>query len=256
MQTMINKRLLCCALLGLALGLAGKAHAGPMPGQGTWQTTLLGRDISGTPVGASSANAVFLYDTVLNITWLRNANVQGQVLWPVAQAWASNLVVGGFGGWRLPTMLDVGNDGCAAGSGSNSLGGTDCGYNVLTTGGNVVYSEMASLFHDTLGNKSYCSTAGVCPQAGYGLTNTGDFLNLQSLAYWSGLSYAPNPANRAWYFRTDVGGQANGFKDEVALLAMAVRPGDVAAAVPEPGTSWLLLAALGSLLWPGRASRG
>ena len=245
------------AAMGLAL-LAGVAssQAAPVIGQGTWQTTMAGRDINGTPVPASSSNAVFLYDSVLNLTWLRNANVQGPMLWPAAQAWASSLVVGGFGGWRLPTMLDVGNDGCAAGAGSNSLGGTDCGYNVLTTAGNVVYSEMASLFQDTLGNKYYCSTTGICPQPGWGLSNTADFQNLTSLAYWTGLSYAPDPANRAWYFRTDVGGQTGGFKNRVELLAMAVRPGDVAAAaVPEPGTGWLLAAAFGALVWLRRPMR-
>lgn len=236
-----------CAALSLLFALGGTAQATPVPGQGTWQATLQGRDINGMPVASASANAVFLYDTTLNITWLRDAGVLGQVLWPAAQAWASSLVVSSFSNWRLPTMLDVGNDGCAAGNGSNNWGGTDCGYNVLTTAGPVVYSEMASLFFDTLGNQSYCSSGGLCPQPGNGLSNTGDFQNLASLAYWSGLSYAPDPANRAWYFRTDAGSQTAGFKDEARLLALAVRDGDVARDVPEPGSLWLLLGSLAAL---------
>ena len=243
------------AAMTLFCALGCTAQATPVPGQGNWQSTLLGRDINGVPVASASANAVFLYDTTLNITWLRDAGVLGQVVWPVAQAWASSLVVGSFSGWRLPTLLDVGNNGCAAGAGSNSLGGTDCGYNVLTTAGNVVYSEMATLFHDTLGNLSYCSTGGLCPQPGNGLTNTGDFQNLASLAYWTGLSYAPDPANRAWYFRTDVGAQTGGFKNEARLLAMAVRDGDVARNVPEPGSAWLLLSALTAMVAAGRHRR-
>jgi hypothetical protein len=39
-----------------------------VPGQGTWQTTLQARDLDGD--GQIDA----FYDTVLNITWLRDAN--------------------------------------------------------------------------------------------------------------------------------------------------------------------------------------
>ena len=55
------KRLLLVFIM--ALGLAGGAHA-----------SLVGRDINGNAVLGSDASAVFLYDTVLDITWLRDAN--------------------------------------------------------------------------------------------------------------------------------------------------------------------------------------
>ena len=61
---------------GAALALvAGVAQATPITGQGTWETTLLGRDSSGNPVGLLDPNAVFYYDTVLDLTWVRNWNL-------------------------------------------------------------------------------------------------------------------------------------------------------------------------------------
>ncbi len=38
----------------------------------------------------------------------RGPNTTGQVDWPQALAWGSNLVVNGGSGWRLPTMVDSG----------------------------------------------------------------------------------------------------------------------------------------------------
>ena len=53
--------------------------------------------------------------------------------------------------------------------------------------------------------------------------------------YWSGTEYgAPSPVN-VWHFKTFDGIQSHGVKGD-ALYAVAVRPGDVAAAVPEPHT--------------------
>ena len=210
------------------------------------QASLVGRDINGLAVAGSSAGAKFLYDTTLNITWLRNANANGQMNWSQANTWASTLTVGTFGGWRLPTMVDTGTSGCNF----SFAGGTDCGYNVQTTSGSTVYSEMASLWYDTLGNKAYCppgdATCAGGPQAGWGLTNVGDFLNMQSDSYWSGTEYAPNPFN-AWYFYTTSGFQSANGKN-FQFYAMAVRPGDVLAAqVPEPESLVLALTALGAM---------
>ena len=70
------------------------------------------------------------------------------------------------------------------------------------------------------------------------------FSNVQSFYYWSGTEYAPNP-RYAWSFFTFNGLQTNVDKN-LALYAVAVRPGDVAASVPEPQTLALALLALGA----------
>ena len=154
-----------------------------------------------------------------------------------ANAWASGLSVGGFTGWRLPTMVDTGTAGC-----DFAFAGTDCGYNVQTKAGATVYSEMAHLYYVTLGNKAPYTTTGAGNVDGWGLTNTGDFQNLEAPNYWSGLEYAPVPS-AAWLFSTVEGFQTGGDKG-VPLFALAVRPGDVAAAVPEPESLALVLLGL------------
>ena len=214
---------------------AVSAHAQAVHGQGTWESTLLGRDINLNPVAATSDAAVYLYDTTLNVTWLRDANMNGAMDWNTAMSWAANLVTGSgaaaISGWRLPTMA-------ANEYPSWSLdGSTALGYNVPTSS-----SEMASLFFSTLGNKSYRDiNANI--QAGSGLTNTGSFQNMQSMYYWLGAlnaSYTDNP----WFFRTNDGYQDAFYPKLYQLSAMAVHPGDVTP-VPEPETYAMLLAGLG-----------
>jgi len=229
-----------------ALVTAVAAQAGPVTGQGTWEATLLGRDINRNAVAANDATAVYLYDTLLGITWLRNASVNGLENWSTQIAWAGGLSMGSganvIDDWRLPSITDSGTAGCNF----SYAGGTDCGYNVDTSG-----SEMAHLFYVTLGNLAVCnpatSTVSTCVgQAGWGLTNTGDFLSMQSYGYWSGTEHAPYFGN-AWFFFTDNGFQNYDFK-YFGLYAMAVRPGDVLAAqVPEPESMLLVLTALAGL---------
>jgi hypothetical protein len=185
------------------------------------------------------------YDTELNVTWLRDANANGLMNWNAAQKWANNLVVGGYSGWRLPTIVDTGAPGCDI----SYAGGTDCGYAVQTKFGSIVYSELAHLYYTTLGNKAYCAPGIVTcnsAQPGWGLTNTGNFQNMQSDDYWSGTEYAPDTSS-AWTFIALYGFQGYVSKDD-ALYAVAVRPGDVTAAIPEPETYALMLAGLTALV--------
>jgi hypothetical protein len=75
------------------------------------------------------------------------------------------------------------------------------------------------------------------------------FTGVQSYFYWSGTEYAPLPS-LAWLFSSVSGSQI--FVDKTfPLYAVAVRPGDVAAPVPEPSTSLLFFA--GGLLLCGAA---
>jgi len=99
------------------------AHAAPLPGQGTWQTTLQARDIDHD----GTVDAYF--DTSLNITWFRQAffgrpsTVTNNIL---------GLNFSGYDGWRLP---------------KNDL---SCGYRELDCLGN----EMAYLLWNELGGSA------------------------------------------------------------------------------------------------------
>lgn len=229
------------AALTTATLLICTAQAAPIAGQGTWQTTLQDRDLNGDGIADA------FYDTQLNITWLRNANVvsngsNGRMNWNTAIDWAANLNVSGVTGWRLPTVNDTGALGCVG----TAFTGTDCGWNVQTTTGNAVNSELAHLYYVTLGNKAYYDASGIV-QAGFGLTNTANFQNFVQYAYWSGTGYAPNTGG-AWYFYTGTGGAA-GVQDwdvkDNELHAVAVRSGDVGARpVPVPPTAALILLAV------------
>ena len=222
--------------IGLS-SLAASGHAVGVKGQGTWETTLQARDIDGN--GTTDA----FYDTELKVTWLATGSMgpMGPMQWGEALTWASQNHFG-MAGWRLPKTVDTGTVGCNYG-----YGGTDCGYNPdssVETG-----SEMAHLFFRSLGNKSFYVPGTQTLQAGWGLTNTGEFENLHNhYTHWSGV-VGPRPGPYAWVFNTFDGSQNYGimlhsiYRDSVGS-ALAVRDGDVVA-VPEPQTWALMLAGLG-----------
>lgn len=211
----------------------GAARAVGVPGQGSWETTLQARDIDKD--GVTDA----FYDTALNITWLRASRYEGMP-WSAAKAWAEQDRFG-LSGWRLPKTKDTGAPGCDL----NYTGGTDCGFNPdssVATG-----SEWAHLFYQSLGNKGLYAPGTRDAQAGFGLSNTGNFLNLNPDGIaWSGTEYAPE-AGSAWYFEFQWGVQHFMPKDNRYSNVMAVRDGDVAAAVPEPQTYVMLLMGLVAL---------
>jgi hypothetical protein len=214
---------------------------------------------------AGTANAALLsrlsgaayYDDVLNITWLADANLadtnafgvtginaNGSMTWAKANEWIAAMNTAnylGISNWRLPTVTDTGTSGC-----NFAFTGTDCGYNVdLSTG------EMAHMFYSTLGNTGYYDTSGSATGCSdsppYCLTNDGPFSNLQRGNYWSGTTYAPNTSN-AWNFSFEVGYQGS-LNKSLSLPAWAVRPGDIGEA-PVPGAVWLFgsaVAVMGAL---------
>ena len=179
-----------------------------------------------------------IYDTTQNITWLANLNVNGLMDWNTATDWANNLVYGGYDDWRLPT-LNPSDTSCSFYFYPWVNGFSYQHYGVNCTGG-----ELSHLFVTDLGNKAYESVLNQAGDTAEQIANLALFSNVQSYFYWSGTEYAPDPSN-AWYFLTDNGDQFYFYKS-AALYAVAVRPGDVAAAVPEPQTLALALLALGA----------
>jgi len=178
------------------------------------QATLIPRT-----VGADQ----MVYDSDLNLTWLKNANTNGLMDWNTAMTWAANLVYGGKDDWRLPTADTV------------------CGFANNCTG-----SELGHLFYQELGVTSGNNITTGTP------SELAKFSNIQSLYYWTGTGFAPN-TDLAWRFVTTGGAQGIDLKVNT-MYGWAVRSGDVAAAVPEPGSLTLLAASLAG--WIGGRRRG
>ena len=185
-----------------------------------------------------------IYDTTRNITWLADMNyaqtsghtgtgvntTDGRMTWDAATAWADNLVYGAFSDWRLPTLNPT-DASCTGGYGVGK--GLDC------TGG-----ELSGLFVTELGNKGNQSVLNPAGDTAEQIANLAMFSNVRSDAYWSGTEGTLNP-NRAFYFHANFGSQDFAGKGN-SFYAVAVRPGDVAVAVPEPQTLTLVLLALGA----------
>lgn len=180
-----------------------------------------------------------IYDTTRNITWLADMNfaktsgqdADGLMDWTAAKTWADSLVFGGYSDWRLPT-LNPADTSCTGASGPGT------GYNC--TGG-----ELSGLLVTDLGIKPLESVLNPAGDTAEQIANLALFSNVQSLAYWSGTTYAPNPIY-AYYIYTSIGSQGSTGKD-VPLYAMAVRPGDVAV-VPEPQTYAMMLLGITALM--------
>jgi len=236
--------------------ISQSANSVGISGQGTWETTLQGRDLDG-----NLATFEAYYDTVLDITWLRDANyavtsgddVDGRMIWVEANAWVSNLSFYDpirnvtYDNWRLPTLGPV--NGISFNTAYYSLDGTtDYGYASTTTdgsdggwrdsSGNPV-SELGHMFYVTLANLGYCSidSPPICSppgQPGYGLTNTGPFTNIAISTYWSDMELN---ASEAWEFNFYWGLQINVPKWN-DMFIWAVAEGDIGA-VPIPPAVWL-----------------
>ena len=175
------------------------------------------------PTTPGGTNYQAYYDSATNLTWLANANVNGQMNWQEAVNWAAAYSVTGYNsagqqvtvtGWGLPTTA-----------------GASC------IGQNCTSSQMGELYYD----------------AGITFFNPGPFSNIQGGIYWSGTAYASNTCC-AWLFDFGVGMQGVGYKNTNYIsYGWAVHTGNVAGTLmsaPEPSALGLML---GGLLLVGLA---
>ena len=184
------------------------------------------------------------YDDVADLTWLADANAAGgQVSWDEATALVAGLNVAGITGWRLPEVIDVGNDGITYGG--NIYQGVDAGYNITT------HSEISNMYYNVLGNIADFDIAGVAQDGG--AYNSGPFTNFKNSNYWTGTAYAPQTVNDAWTFLAATGIQGFGGKGN-NMFVWAVQSGDVSA-VPVPAAVWLFGSGLLGLIGVARRNQ-
>lgn len=196
-----------------------------------------------------------IYDDVLDITWLQDANyaassgyaaanavgapnssytniqADGTMGWDAAAAWASQLVYGGFDDWRLATNHTVTPNQAQ----SEIYGYPDLG-------------ELGYMFHHNLGNPLTDNVPGgtcaldclnnssfVDPDTGL----TVSFDNIQNGSYWDGALWSQY-GGVLFY----MGGGLQGVDEkDNSNYAWSVRDGDVGA-VPVPAATWLFGSAI------------
>ena len=183
---------------------------------GTAQAAFQGRDATGaasaTCTATGAGKCTYFYDTTLDITILNNWNL-GTGTWSAAAAPGSAQALAASAGLAASGLtgwvLPTGDGGAAAGA-----------LNQYKSIWNSVGSSFAGL--------------------------SGQFDGVQTGFYWSGTVFAPDPSG-AWAFNA-VNGLQLGGPQGLPLFSVAVLPGDVAAAIPEPQTYALMLMGVGAVL--------
>lgn len=148
-----------------------------------------------------------IYDTWLDVTWLRDANMartmglskDGLMTASEAMKWAADLVYQGYTGWRLPDARNLYKS-------------------QPREGWKVRTSELGHLYYDELGNSA---TMKIDDRSG--LRNNGPFINLQPFRYWTNTKYHM-PSDFWWYFDMGNGYQWAGLAS-ARSYAWAVRDG-------------------------------
>ncbi len=189
-----------------------------------------------------------LYDDVLDVTWLQDANYArtsgyhptGKMSWAEANRWVSSLVYHDpvrnvdHTGWRLPKVEPIS---CNSFNHEFRLDGTsDEGYNILSP-----RSEFSYMYYVNLGLNGWWTKDGKHP-ATFGVmkswtavwngqADVGLVKNLQTDGYYCRSPGKPFPSPAAWVFTTAEGNQRDGLRRPDGGFAWAVHDGDIAAGV-------------------------
>ena len=188
------------------VALSSAAYAAPV-----FQGRLANGTASATCTVSGAAKCAMFYNTTLDVTILNDWNI-GRGFWSATAAAGSAQALAESAGDAQTDFkgwfLPTGDGGSVAGALNQYLS---------------IWSDVGS------------SVVGLQAQ----------FDGVQSNSYWSGTEYATNPVF-PWLFHPHVGFQYVDFDKSFALYAVAVRPRDVTASVPEPQTLALALLALGA----------
>ena len=191
--------------VGVLLASAGLAQALPLP-----FSAFEGRNADGsvntTCMASGATKCVMIYDSTLDITILNNWNI-GSGIWSATAAAGSAQALAETAGFNATGLTGWR---LPSGDRPQPAGPLD---------------EFESIWADV---------GGTLP----GLQS--EFDGVQTFFYWSG---SESVASLAWFFGTDFGFQYPAGKND-QLFAVAVRSGDVVAAVPEPESLALVLVGL------------
>lgn len=219
--------------------------------------TLLAVGVGTTSAALVDRGGGLLYDTVLNITWLQDANyartsgfdpTDGQMSFAAASDWVSNLsfyhAPSGktFTDWRLPTVTPI--NGVSFNYNFQYDGNSDNGFNISSKNSELGYMFFVNLGltaqYDKDGNSQ--PTYGVPGPYGQDV-DVGLVKNLKNYAYWTQTNYTgPAPGYDIWVFSLKRGSQ-DPYGKSYGLVPWAVAAGDIAP-VPEPSTIGFWLAGI------------
>jgi len=229
-----------------------------------------------------------IYDTELDVTWFADANYArtsgvtetGAMTWQQATDWVTQLNLGGYSDWRLPSTPET-DATC-----SNAYDFFGSG-NVVGAGYGCTGSEMGNLYYSSLGNTGAWDYEGANWQnadgywqtnEGSGFLNAGPFYNVMAglptdefgnrdpseIGYWSGTLGADVYGEYKWHLHLGGDDGWDGYQGwrhgSDNFYTMLVRDGDVAGgigstAVPVPAALWLFMSGIIGLIGVSRRNK-